>query len=59
MFIFFLYQLLEGNDGVHKSKTNWLKHPFVARYIRINPQSWSNFPCLRVEVFGCDAGKES
>jgi len=56
----FLHQLLEGNDGLYmKDHTNWLDQPFVARYIQLNPQSWNNVPCLRVEVFGCEAGELS
>jgi hypothetical protein len=26
----------------------------VAKYIRINPTSWKNDICLRVEYYGCD-----
>ena len=28
--------------------------PIVAKYIRINPTSWKNDICLRVEYYGCD-----
>ncbi|XP_074610306.1 uncharacterized protein LOC141864443 isoform X3 [Acropora palmata] len=35
---------------------NFLTKPILARYLRINPQRWLNSMCLRVEVFGCDAG---
>lgn len=33
--------------------------PIVAKYIRINPTSWKNDICLRVEYYGCDGKIQS
>ena len=58
VFIIF-FQLLEASAGrLVEYHHNWFDDtPFVARYVRMNPQHWVNNMCLRVEVFGCDTGK--
>ena len=28
-----------------------------SRYLRINPQYWNGWPCLRTEFLGCSAGE--
>lgn len=48
-------QIFEGNTEKEIPVLNELPVPMVARYIRINPQSWFNNGsiCLRMEVLGC------
>ncbi|XP_036295249.1 inactive carboxypeptidase-like protein X2 [Pipistrellus kuhlii] len=47
--------VFEGNSEKEVPVLNELPVPMVARYLRVNPQSW--FPdgsvCLRLEVLGC------
>lgn len=47
--------MFEGNSEKEVPVLNELPVPMVARYLRVNPQSW--FPdgsvCLRLEVLGC------
>lgn len=33
--------------------TNSISPPISAQYIRINPQTWKNHICMRVELYGC------
>ncbi|XP_064644863.1 neurexin-4-like isoform X1 [Lineus longissimus] len=46
-------KLFIGNDNADSIKLNVLEFPIVARYIRINPQRWSGFIAMRVELYGC------
>lgn len=48
-------QVFEGNSEKEIPVLNELPVPMVARYIRINPQSWfdGGSICLRMEVLGC------
>uniref|UniRef100_H3DQ18 Carboxypeptidase X, M14 family member 2 n=1 Tax=Tetraodon nigroviridis TaxID=99883 RepID=H3DQ18_TETNG len=48
-------QIFRGNQEKEIPVKNLLPMPMVARYIRINPQSWfpSGNVCMRVEILGC------
>jgi len=50
------YKLFDGNNDGNTESTHWLNSPIISRYLRFNPKKWVNFPCLRVEVYGCNAG---
>uniref|UniRef100_A0A672IZC6 Coagulation factor VIII, procoagulant component n=1 Tax=Salarias fasciatus TaxID=181472 RepID=A0A672IZC6_SALFA len=43
-----------GNLDSSKVKENRFSPPFVARYIRIQPNGYENKPALRLELLGCD-----
>ncbi|KAJ1067105.1 hypothetical protein K5549_012464 [Capra hircus] len=47
--------IFEGNSEKEIPVLNELPIPMVARYIRINPQSWfdNGSICLRMEILGC------
>lgn len=36
----------------HMARTNYLSHPFIARYIRIYPVDWKNAIAMRVGLLG-------
>lgn len=48
-------QVFPGNKDPETPVLNLLPSPVVARYIRINPQTWfeNGTICLRAEVLGC------
>lgn len=48
-------QVFEGNSEKEVPVLNELPVPMVARYLRVNPQSWfqDGSICLRLEVLGC------
>lgn len=48
-------QVFEGNGDGESPVLALLPVPVVARYIRINPQSWYSDGdiCLRAEILGC------
>ena len=58
VFLFF-WQLVEGNSNGDKESTHWLSSPITARFLRFNPKTWNNSPCLRVEVYGCQPGTKN
>ncbi|XP_077589064.1 coagulation factor VIII [Stigmatopora nigra] len=43
-----------GNMDNSKVKDNHFSPPFVARYIRVHPESFMLSPALRMELLGCD-----
>lgn len=47
-------QIFEANKDSFTVHHNTLEKPLVTRYLRINPRTWENAICLRLEVFGCD-----
>ncbi|XP_078342156.1 uncharacterized protein LOC144627995 isoform X2 [Oculina patagonica] len=51
-----LCKLFKGNSNGDSESTHWLTSPITVRYLRFNPKNWVNFPCFRVEVYGCKAG---
>ncbi|XP_061642909.1 coagulation factor VIII isoform X1 [Phyllopteryx taeniolatus] len=46
--------MFHGNMDSSKVKHNKFSPPFVARYIRIHPESFVRSPALRLELLGCD-----
>lgn len=53
--MFKLVQIFEGNQNPETPVLALLPVPTVARYIRINPQTWyfNGTICLRAEILGC------
>ncbi|XP_057301002.1 lactadherin-like [Hydractinia symbiolongicarpus] len=46
-------QVFDGNwDGNTIRKYKFI-NVFEARYVRIYPQEWQNYACLRLEIYGC------
>ena len=45
----------------NRDRSSIVTHPFnpplLARFIRIHPRGWSSRICMRVELYGCRAGK--
>ncbi len=54
MFLFFL-KVIQGNTNFHSVKSRNLNPRISARYVRISPQYWYGWPCLRTEFMGCSA----
>ena len=51
-------QLFTGNDDTGDLETvvtNEFDWPIAARFVRLNPQSWTDRIALRWEVYGCDS----
>ena len=48
----------DGNQDTETVVTQWLAKVVHARYVRIIPTKWEKSCCLRLEVLGCDGGKE-
>lgn len=51
----FIVQIFVGNQDPETPVLGLLPVPTVARYIRINPQTWyaNGTICLRAEILGC------
>uniref|UniRef100_A0A671W8Q5 Coagulation factor VIII-like n=1 Tax=Sparus aurata TaxID=8175 RepID=A0A671W8Q5_SPAAU len=47
-------KMFRGNMDSSKVKSNAFTPPFVARYVRIQPQYFKQRPALRLELLGCD-----
>ena len=51
----FCYQVLTGNCDHFTPVLNILQNPITARFVRLYPKTYRGAPCLRVELYGCDA----
>uniref|UniRef100_V9KKT9 Discoidin, CUB and LCCL domain-containing protein 1-like protein n=1 Tax=Callorhinchus milii TaxID=7868 RepID=V9KKT9_CALMI len=47
-------KVFEGNRDCRQQARNNFLPPFISRYIRINPQTWSQRISLKAVVLGCD-----
>ncbi|CAH3026091.1 unnamed protein product [Porites evermanni] len=47
-------KIFQANNNSFAVHHNIFEKPLVTRYIRVNPRTWENAICLRLEVFGCD-----
>ena len=54
---FVCLQIFNGNDDRNSIKANWMRRPFVARYLRIYAKTWNSGICLRVDGYGSTLGK--
>ncbi|KAK3726284.1 hypothetical protein QZH41_012709, partial [Actinostola sp. cb2023] len=59
LLIFVLSRLVLGNRNLYSVVTKSLSPRIKARYVRINPQYWNNWPCMRTELYGCPANEVS
>jgi len=55
--ILFIFQMFTGNSNGNFIKTNTLKYPVIARYIRFHPVRWNMVISMRVEAHGCAYSK--
>lgn len=56
--LFFLFhKLLIGNQDRHSIALRSFTPRIEARYVRVNPQYWKNWICMRVELYGCSANE--
>ncbi|XP_028416207.1 lactadherin-like [Dendronephthya gigantea] len=46
-------KVFQGNKDRNSIVTHTLKNEIKARYIRVLPKSWSNYPTMRLELYGC------
>jgi len=46
-----------GNTNYYSVNTRELNPRISARYLRISPQHWYGWPCLRTEFLGCSSGE--
>ncbi|KAL9951076.1 hypothetical protein ACROYT_G043672 [Oculina patagonica] len=51
--------VIQGNTNFHNVKSRNLNPRISARYVRISPQYWYGWPCLRTEFMGCSADEVS
>ncbi|KAK3700598.1 hypothetical protein QZH41_010513 [Actinostola sp. cb2023] len=49
-------EIFVGNNDRNTVKSNKLKVPIFARYLRVHPWSWSGHISMRVEFYGCAKG---
>lgn len=49
----------QANRDRNTIVTHAINPPLLARYVRIHPRGWSSRICMRVELYGCRAGKGS
>ena len=48
-----------GSSSRNYIVVNWLDTEIVARFIQINPKSWEDSICLRVDFYGCPSSGKS
>ncbi|CAB3987650.1 Hypothetical predicted protein [Paramuricea clavata] len=46
-------KVFQANTDRSSIVTHSFKSPIRARYIRVLPKSWSNYPTMRLELYGC------
>ncbi|CAB3989999.1 Hypothetical predicted protein [Paramuricea clavata] len=46
-------KVFQGNTDQSSIVTHSFKPPIRARYIRVLPKSWSDWPTTRLELYGC------
>ena len=57
LFCFFHFQYFVANKNFRDAVRQYLNPRIRARYLRFVPVTWRKWICMRVEVFGCDAGE--
>ena len=53
----FIHQLLLGNTNRNSVVIRTLSPRIEARYVRINPQYWNGWICMRTELYGCSSNE--
>ena len=54
---FIFFQIFPGNNDRYTPVSHDLKIPIIARYIRINPETWQSHISMRAEFYGCKEGE--
>ena len=49
-------KVLQGNTDYVNAEGRILDPPIIARFVKINVKTYSGYPSLRVELFGCTEG---
>lgn len=57
LFIGCILQYFQGNRDQHSLVCNVLNPPVIARFMRIIPRGWYRHISMRIEFYGCKAGK--
>ena len=57
LFIGYILQYFQGNRDQHSLVCNVLNPPVIARFMRIIPRGWYRHISMRIEFYGCKAGK--
>ena len=57
LFIGCILQYFQGNRDQHSLVRNVLNPPVIARFMRIIPRGWYRHISMRIEFYGCKAGK--
>lgn len=55
--VIFLLQYFTGSRDKDSVTTQPINSPILARFIKIRPRGWRSHICMRVEFYGCAAGK--
>ena len=50
--------MFKGNVDGDSLKQNTFEVPIIAQWIKINPTRWRDRISLRLELYGCDYGKQ-
>ena len=50
-------QLFQANRDQNSIMKNAINPPILARYVKLNPRGWYRHICMRIEYYGCVAGK--
>jgi len=48
-----MLQEFAGNEDRYEERQQFLKSPFIARYVRIHPTDWHRHIGLRAGLLGC------
>ena len=57
IFRLFCFQYFVANSDNKNTVRHYLNPRIRARYVRFVPVTWHNWICMRVEIYGCDAGE--
>ena len=57
LIIISLFQLFQANRDQNSIAKNAINPPILARYVKLNPRSWYRHISMRIEYYGCVAGK--
>ena len=49
--------ILPANRASYTTEGVTLKTPINARFVRVNPLTWKNSICMRLEFYGCSYGE--
>ena len=52
-------QLFQANRDQNGIVKNAINPPILARYVKLNPRGWYRHISMRVEYYGCAAGKST